>query len=311
MDKLNDWERDPLNAYELWQRTDAAGVDGRPFAARSVVQHTAMFDRFFRHLRKHSVTVATFGAEHLDSFFAEVDNRCSPGSATHIRYLKLIDRLTRHLIDHGLRESNPSAEFTFAAAWPDEDPKLDYLDEAEDRHLQTFVQPQPTDSFARHRERAITALLLSTGITAAELRFAQLGHIVLNRVRSHVDVPRHGPRPERRVPVADFGAAALEAWSNVHPVPNSDALLFPSPHGGALTDMYLSRMIARVFDAIGIERSGGGPRLLRNTYARRQLIAGRSDGDVASLLGLVSPRTVSRIRATLPSAEDAPGDIQP
>lgn len=305
MDRFNDWERDPLEAYALWQKSDAAGVAGKPFAARSVVQHTAMFDRFLRHLLKHRVTVATFGTKHLDSFFAEVDNRCSPGSATQIRYLKLIDRLSRRLIDLGLRESNPAAEFAYAVAWPTEDPRLDYLSEAADRHLQKFVQPQPTDSLAQRRERAITALLLGTGITASELRSTQRGHLVLNRVRSHVDVPRCGPRPARRVPVANFSVAALEAWCNIHPVSERDSLLFPSPRGGAFTDMYLGRMIARVFDVIDIGRSSGGPRLLRNTYARRQLIAGRSDGDVAGLLGLVSPRTVSRIRATLPSTEHA------
>jgi hypothetical protein len=41
------------------------------------------------------------------------------------------------------------------------------------------------------------------------------------------------------------------------------------------------------------------PRILRNTYARRQLLAGRSNVDVSQLLGLTSQRTVVRLRATV------------
>ncbi|MFC7632653.1 hypothetical protein ACFQVB_33695 [Paraburkholderia humisilvae] len=41
------------------------------------------------------------------------------------------------------------------------------------------------------------------------------------------------------------------------------------------------------------------PRVLRNTYARRQLLDGRGNVDVSRLLGLTSQRTVVRLRATI------------
>ena len=36
----------PTLAYADWQTREAAGADRRPFSARSIVQHEAMFERF-------------------------------------------------------------------------------------------------------------------------------------------------------------------------------------------------------------------------------------------------------------------------
>jgi integrase/recombinase XerD len=81
MNSSSPWLTRPADAYRAWQATEAAGADRRPFSARSITQHSAMFDRFLRHLVTHSVTVATFGADHLESFFADVMLSCEPSSA--------------------------------------------------------------------------------------------------------------------------------------------------------------------------------------------------------------------------------------
>jgi hypothetical protein len=39
--------------------------------------------------------------------------------------------------------------------------------------------------------------------------------------------------------------------------------------------------------------------VLRNTFARRLLAAGRTNEDTSRLLGLASQRTVTRLRATI------------
>jgi hypothetical protein len=46
------------------------------------------------------------------------------------------------------------------------------------------------------------------------------------------------------------------------------------------------------------------PRVLRNTYARRLLLAARTNEEVSRLLGLVSQRTVVRLRATIRLAHE-------
>jgi hypothetical protein len=57
-------------------------------------------------------------------------------------------------------------------------------------------------------------------------------------------------------------------------------------------------------EAIDFEAREVGPRLLRNTYARRKRLQGRSNSDVSALLGLVSLRTVHRIRQTMPATDE-------
>jgi len=56
--------------------------------------------------------------------------------------------------------------------------------------------------------------------------------------------------------------------------------------------------------AIDIRLPDMSPRTLRNTYARRLLIAGRSNEDASRLLGFTSQRTVVRLRSTIPSSGD-------
>lgn len=68
-----------------------------------------------------------------------------------------------------------------------------------------------------------------------------------------------------------------------------------------MTDEMLGRIVRDELLAIDVRLPDMSPRTLRNTYARRQLLAGRSNDDVMQMLGLTSQRTVIRIRATIPS----------
>jgi integrase len=304
MNTFSRWLEQPADAYREWQSFDAAGADRRPFSSRSITQHTAMFDRFMRHLTHHRATLATFGAEHLESFFAEVDNRCAPGTTTRIRYAKLVDRLCRHLVEIGVRKGNPAVDFVRHEVWPDDEPQPLFLDQGADERLQAFVQPRPGDPDRECRNRAIVALLLGTGITAAEIRSACTGHLVIDAVRPHVFVPKRGARDERKVTLPGFAVPALEVWRQAT-LRDDDNLLFPAPRGGkVMNDMLLGLIVRDALEAIDFHAPDMSPRLLRNTYARRQLLAGRSNEDVSRLLGLVSQRTVVRLRATLPNAAD-------
>ncbi|MGF6439611.1 hypothetical protein [Paraburkholderia youngii] len=104
------WLSEPSETYRLWQKTDAVGADRKPFSARSRVQHAAMFDRFLRHIKGQSASIATFDAAHIESFFNEMDRRIAPGTSTRLRYAKMLNHLCRHLVEIGLRSSNPVAE---------------------------------------------------------------------------------------------------------------------------------------------------------------------------------------------------------
>ena len=300
MDNISQWLTDPIGAYRAWQMRDATGADRRPFSARSVTQHAAMFERFLRHVVAHRESVATFGADHLESFFAAVENRCAPGTTTQLRYAKLIDRLCRHRVEIGLRKSNPAADFARHTAWPEDEPVPLFLEPDADDRLQQYVQPAATDLQRETRNRAIVALLAGTGITAAEIRSATNQDLIIDRVRPHVVVPKRGARDERKVSLPPFAVPALELWSSTHAAQGDEALLFPSPRSAKpMNDMLLGSVVREALEAIEFRAPDLSPRALRNTYARRQLLAGRSNEDVCRLLGLASQRTVIRLRATM------------
>ncbi|KFG92748.1 integrase [Burkholderia paludis] len=297
----NRWIIDPLGTFRTWQETAATGAGRRPFAPRSVVQHVAMFERFLRHLSAHRVSLATFGPDHVAAFLAELDRTCAPGTSTRMRYAKLIDRLGRHLVEAGVRTMHPAGRTTRDLAWPDSEPEPCFLPPDADAALQRHVQPRPGDTPADCRNRAIVALLLASGITSAEIRATTHDATDLDAQPPALSVPRDRARPARRIALAEFALAPLAAWYARTPEAAPAARLFPAPRsGGAMNDMFLVLVVRDALTAIGFHAADMSPRVLRNTYARRQLLAGHAHADVSAMLGLVSARTVTRLRQTLP-----------
>jgi site-specific recombinase XerD len=301
------WLAAPADTYRLWQQTEAAGADRRPFAQRSITQHVAMFDRFLRHVIAHGADLATFGAEHVDAFFADVDSRCAPGTTTRLRYVKLIDRLCRHLVEIGVRKANPAADHARMQAWPEDEPDQLFLDVEADARLQAYVQPRLSDQPRDTRNRAIVALLIGTGITSAEIRGATIDDLVTDGPRPELCVPKRPARDERRIPLPTFALASLALYQQSLLVNEANALLFPAPRSGKpMSDMFLHKIVRPALEAIDFRAPDMSPRVLRNTYARRLLLAGRTNDEVSQLLGLSSERTVVRLRATILSRPTAP-----
>ncbi|WP_175977049.1 site-specific integrase [Burkholderia sp. BCC1047] len=301
MDDPTLWLSAPTDAYKQWQRTEAAGADRRAFSPRSIVQHEAMFERFMRHLTAAQRTLATFGPDHLESFFADLDRRCKPGTTTRLRYQKLLDRLGRHLVDVGVRKTNPAAVYTLTQTWPEDEPVPIYLIEDDDYRLQASIRSIDGLDDRALRNRAIVGLLLATGITAQEIRQAAAADLDLSPARPHLRIPKRGPREARRINIEGFAEPALARWRNLAATTDSP-LLFPSPRaGGPMTDEMLGRIVRDELVAVDIRVPDMSPRTLRNTFARRLLLAGRSNDDVMQMLGLSSQRTVIRIRATISS----------
>jgi integrase len=301
----NLWLIDPITAYRQWQEQDATGADRKPFLPRSILQHTTMFERLLRHLLGHNTALSTFSADHLESFFAELDRRCEGGTSTQARYIKLIDRLGRELVEIGLRKSNPAAEYVQRQRWPEGEPVPVFLDDDADLMLQDYVQRCAVDDPIEQRNRTIVALLLGTGITSAEIRTARNEHLVIDAVRPLLYVPRHGPRAERKVSLEPFCVDALTLWQHSRRFAAGTDLLMPSPRKkdgkeAQMNDMFLVLVVRGALEQIGFSAPDMSPRVLRNTYARRALIAGVNHDDVSARLGVATHRTVVRLQGTIP-----------
>jgi integrase/recombinase XerD len=106
------------------------------------------------------------------------------------------------------------------------------------------------------------------------------------------------------VTIAEFAVPALDRWKVHVGSLQHDAVLFPSTENKPISDWTLTHIVKAALEAVDFKAREMGPRLLRNTYARRKLLQGRSDSDVSALLGLVSLRTVHRIRQTMPAMDE-------
>jgi integrase/recombinase XerD len=276
----------------------------RGLAPQSVVQQRAMVDRFNRYLRTHGVSLADFESHHIEAFWStpEADTH-APGTRT--RYLKLLDRLCQHLVAIGVRESNPASRLASSAAWPARGAVPPFLSEAADLRLQRFVQPDTADGVSMLRRRAVVAIFLGTGITAREGRSVALQDIYPTGPFPHLYVHGARGRPDRRIPLESFAMPALEAWqARRRQLPILGDLLFAlRASGEPITDMSFGIFVRDALNAIGQASDDMGPRILRNTYCRRLLIAGVPRERVSELLGLTSTHTCEKIQATIDVSE--------
>lgn len=304
MNQNDDWLHTPDKAFRRWQELDATGAAGRPFSPRSIVQHMAMFERFQRFLATVGTDIRHFGEGHLAAFLDDLGDHCRAETSTALRYAKLVDRLCRHLVDVGLRADNPAAAHARLSPWPAGEPVPIYLDEIADLRLQDALQEWPEGDERGLRNQAAVAVLLATGVTSAEIRRARRAHVIAEGTRWRFLVSAHGARAERLIPVAPFARAVLEAWLR-RPAVCDDELLFPllGP-AGSLSDETLWRAVRAALDAQGFAGADRSPRVLRNTFGRRLLIAGRTNEEVSHLMGLASQRTVVRLRATLVATDE-------
>ena len=311
--QISPWLTDPEAAYADWQSQEAAGADRRPFAEQSIIQHRAMFARFLRYLSAHRHTVATFGADHIEGFFTHIAPDCAEGTTTEIRYLKLIARLTRHLVDVDVRKDNPADTMLSTQTWPEDEPTPIYLSQHDDERLQRALALTADASFKQARNKAVVALLLATGITAAELRRLTRADIVADGIRPDVFVAKSGTRLARKVPIDAFALETLIAYLGMRDemMCETDWLFVATAAGKPLKDDTLGQSVRAALLEIDVAAADMSPRLLRNTYCRRHLATGRTNEEVSSLLGLSSQRTAVRIRQTLELEDESPEPSAP
>ncbi|MFM0523029.1 tyrosine-type recombinase/integrase [Caballeronia jiangsuensis] len=299
------WLVTPEDAYAQWQREEATGADRRAFADQSIVQHRSMFSRFNDYLIAHRATVASFGADHIVGFFAELAQDCAPGTTTRLRYLKLIDRFTRHLVNIELRAENPAAQMLVNENWPQDEPTPIYLSSEDDARLQMVCVATAGMAFKDLRNTAMVALFLASGVTAAELRQLHVDDLDMHDERPTVFVDKHGPRIARRVPIDAFAIDVLRSYHEARSrIESPTQWLFIATAGGKPmqpdTMLKCVRVALRCADLSAADES---PRLLRNTFGRRQVIAGKTNEQVSNLMGLSSHRTATRLRQTIEPTE--------
>jgi integrase len=123
--------------------------------------------------------------------------------------------------------------------------------------------------------------------------------------RPTVFVDKHGPRIARRVPIDAFAIDVLRSYHEARSrIQSPTQWLFIATAGGKPmqpdTMLKCVRVALRRADLSAADES---PRLLRNTFGRRHILAGKTNEQVSNLMGLSSHRTATRLRQTLGSCE--------
>ncbi|MFM0053838.1 tyrosine-type recombinase/integrase [Caballeronia grimmiae] len=200
-----------------------------------------------------------------------------------------------------MRADNPSAQMLVNENWPEDEPTPIYLSSEDDARLQAVCVATGDAGFKELRNTAIVALFLASGVTAAELRQLRVDDLDIDGERPTVFVEKHGPRIARRVPVDGFAVDVLRKYHAARGriVCATQWLFITTAGGKPMQPDTMLKCVRRALHRAGLSAADESPRLLRNTFGRRQIIAGKTNEQVSNLMGLASHRIATRLRETI------------
>lgn len=316
------WLSAPAMAYQQWALYVATGQDECAYSDRTIRQYGAMFGAFCRYLAEHRSTVLSVGADGLSTFLMSVAGR-DPGEpglqkaahnewrpaqgSTLRRYTNLIDDVMNHLVKRGYRRENPVLDASRLIAGHYGGSRMVCMPSDLDGRLREhLLEKMPSETWSDRRTRALLLLLTGAGLTPAQAAPAQLDQFVFDDVVPSFDCPASRGTDGYRVPLAGFCVEPLREWvaqrrREVDPESAEPALAFPSRYGKPLSNVSVYNQVAAALREINFHGDDMGPRVLRTTYARRQLLAGATVSEVARLLGVSNPRTVEKLVRVTPT----------
>ncbi|TES70163.1 hypothetical protein E2P84_31235 [Burkholderia cepacia] len=318
-----EWQGDPEKAFKGWVVEVATSKGNRPYSERSQRQYAAMFHRFVTFLKTCGSSVLSAGPDVIEAYLASLEGRnpYEPGCAgsappassrpatrsTLKRHSDLIDDVMNHLVVQGYRTENPVFAGTRRLPGRDTGPQLVCLPDQVDARLQDYLlNVMDTSSWAGRRNRALLLLLSGSGITSGQASNARLSQFIFDdAVPSFECVPQNNV-DHYRAPLAQSSVAAIREWVEERqlgggPSGADPEVAFPGKGGGALSTTRVYLEVRKVLQAIEFHGNDMGPRVLRNTYARRQLLNGASVDVVARLLGIENPRNILRLLRITPA----------
>jgi site-specific recombinase XerD len=138
------------------------------------------------------------------------------------------------------------------------------------------------------RDRAILAVLVDTGLRAAELCGLTLERVVFSQDDAYLILHGKG-RKQREVGLGKKARQALHRYIHRYRPRTQDAHVFVGKGGAPLTTEGLDRLLYRLRDRAGIEGVRVSAHTFRHTFAVRYLEAG---GDIYRLARIMGHSTV-------------------
>lgn len=319
-DKFLDWDSASPEAFNYWQRI-VTDVRGNRQSERTLLQHDVMYVKFLKFLygRDVQLSIMAVGAADIEAFLATLKGRAAVGASagspkppasrsTSQRYVRLISDVLDHLVNLGVRESNPAADmlpaFNVRETWRSGRKLPECLDARQDVQLRARILSMPTYPWTSCRDRAMLAVYAGAGLSLFEGIHMRLANVDLGHATLVTPPTASGSRRPHMVPLAAWCVEPLATWTARQIEYGSDwKYLFPMSNGGgdpvpqddplAAHSVYL--LIRSALDAVGFTGDDKGAAVLRNTYAMRNLAAGTSLSDLRSWMGLQTDCQFSRL----------------
>ena len=324
-----DWLYKSDAAFQCWVATFSRR-EGKVSAPNSLKMYKAMFGAFRRYLVEREESVLTIGLNGIKDFLdsREGCDRKAPITdssknrrtemvaralqpSTKWRYASLLDKLMDHLVGRGYRQTNPVHMYFRALKGHGAKPAIVFLSEPVEKLLQDYLlHRSDTLTWVHRRRRAMLLFMLGTGVNSAQATAACVDDFDVN-VRPILfqiykpNAPEDFRFLQYQVPLSIFCSEQICTWLDERRAyldsPGcldhaGSRLAFPrAESGGRLSGMGLYSHVNACLREIGFDGRDMGPRVLRYTFIRRQLLNGLADEALMFMCGLKTDKTLRRI----------------
>lgn len=323
-----DWENDPLGAFNTWLMRHLKGRGGKDRRIRdsSVLVYTTMWASFIQWIGCYRIPLSRVTPAHLDRFLSDNEDKRNHRE----RYRKLIERVLVQVHTTLPYSQNPavavlrddSANWKQAAS----NRPMSFFTRAErDAIVHWLLQPISQDKedkqnnkndkdFAHThwrevRDRALVGLLLGAGLKVAECRALTVNNILMGN-EVWINLRKPDSQLSHRTMPLPFARELLMRWLAVRAAVGCQGdLVFPSKlNGQAMHAITLVRICEAVTDGCGItghdddnvpkveRETRASPQTMRNSFAATLFEAGESTRTVCDSLGFATLITGERMK---------------